>query len=131
MPSQTLALFLCLCLDPQAPPPTIAGTGAMTGAVTDAISGRPIAGAVVTLEERQPQSPRATRSYRQVTTAKGRFAFLNLPAGETYFVTSSKPGYLDGRGQDQRPAGCAGAGARRLQRFQRGQGLRRRSEANA
>jgi hypothetical protein len=96
MPSQTLALFLCLCLDRQALAPTTAGTGAMTGAVTEAITGRLIAGAVVTLEERQPQSPRATRSYRQVTTPKGRFAFLNLPAGEAYFVTSSKPGYLDG-----------------------------------
>jgi hypothetical protein len=31
-----------------------------------------------------------------VTTPKGRFAFLDLPAADTYFITSTKPGLLDG-----------------------------------
>ncbi len=81
-------------------PPTQAqtstGTAAITGAVTDTVSGRPVAGAIVTLEERQPGSPLPIRSYVQVTTPTGRFAFVDLPASETYFLTSAKPGYLDG-----------------------------------
>jgi len=70
------------------------GTAAITGTVVDAAGGRPIAGAVVTLEERRPGSPR--RSYVQATTPKGRFAFVDLPASGMYFLTTSKPGYLDG-----------------------------------
>ena len=75
---------------------TPAGTGAITGSVTDAATDRPVAGAIVTLEERRPGSAARVRSYSQVTTAKGRFAFLDLPAADTYFLTAAKPGYLDG-----------------------------------
>jgi hypothetical protein len=81
---------------PQASAEIPTGTGAITGAVRDAATDRPVAGAIVMLEERQPGSPVRTRSYLQETTPKGRFAFLNLPAAETYLLTSSKPGYLDG-----------------------------------
>lgn len=83
---------------PQAPAQTSAGTGAITGTVVDAASGRAIADAIVTLEGRRP-GPRPgppIQSYLQVTTPKGRFAFLDLPASETYFLTAKKPGYLDG-----------------------------------
>jgi hypothetical protein len=80
------------------PPPQISqpqfGTGAITGAVTDAAGDRPIAAAIVTLEERRAGS--RVRSYLQLTTAKGRFAFLDLPAADTYVLTSTKPGYLNG-----------------------------------
>src|SRR6476661_1152201 len=81
---------------PAAPDPVPAskGTGAITGTVTDAASGRPIAGAIVALENRVPGQPR--RSYSQVTTPKGRFAFVDLPAADTYFLTTGKTGYLDG-----------------------------------
>jgi hypothetical protein len=79
---------------PSAPAATETGTSAITGAVFDAVTGRPVAGAIVALEERTPGSPR--RSYSQVTTPTGRFAFVDLPAGETYLLTASKPGYLDG-----------------------------------
>jgi hypothetical protein len=86
-----LALFV-LSLDAHAQQAT--GTAAITGEVTDATTGRPIGGAIVTLEEqRYGQQP---RSYVQLTTARGRFAFLDLAASETYFLKSSKPGYLDG-----------------------------------
>ena len=76
------------------PGPAPKGTGAITGTVTDAVSGRPIAGTIVALENRVPGQPR--RSYSQVTTPKGRFAFIDLPASETYFITAGKTGYLDG-----------------------------------
>ena len=79
---------------PQAPAATETGTSAITGAVFDAVTGRPVAGAIVALEERTPGSPR--RTYSQVTTPTGRFAFIDLPAGETYLLSASKPGYLDG-----------------------------------
>ena len=79
---------------PQAPAATETGTSAITGAVFDAVTGRPVAGAIVALEERTPGSPR--RAYSQVTTPTGRFAFIDLPAGETYLLSASKPGYLDG-----------------------------------
>ena len=84
---------LDLSQEPQASTETPA-TGAITGAVTDVATGRPVAGAVVTLEERRSQT--RVRSYLQVTTPKGRFAFLHLPAADTYVLTSAKPGYLDG-----------------------------------
>lgn len=75
------------------PGPAPKGTGAITGSVTDAVSGRAIAGAIVALENRVPGQPR--RSYSQVTTPKGRFAFVDLPASDTYFLTTGKTGYLD------------------------------------
>lgn len=74
--------------------PAPKGTAAITGTVTDGISGRPIAGAIVALENRVPGQPR--RSYSQVTTPTGRFAFIDLPAADTYFLTAGKTGYLDG-----------------------------------
>ena len=71
-------------------------TAAITGEVVDSATDRPAAGAILTLEERQPGSPRPVRSYVQIATPKGRFAFVDLPAAETYFLTAAKPGYLDG-----------------------------------
>jgi hypothetical protein len=70
------------------------GTAAITGVVVDAATDRPVAAAVVTLEERRPGERR--RSSAQVTTATGRFAFVDLPASHWYFLTAAKPGYLDG-----------------------------------
>lgn len=81
----------------QGPPPAvpmIAGTGAITGIVVDVTSGRPIGGATVRLDDRRTGMRSATR--QQVTTPKGRFAFVDLPPVETYFLTVSKGGYLDG-----------------------------------
>lgn len=101
------AVFLCAALgvgahaqeqmvrpapSPQAP--QAVGTGAITGVVVDAVGDRPIAGAIVTLEYRRPPLPRQT--FVQITTPKGRFAFLDLPAGDGFALTTAKPGYLDG-----------------------------------
>jgi hypothetical protein len=62
-------------------------TGAISGVVTDGSSNEPVAGAVVQLIP--------ARAARQVTDARGRFVFLDLPAGE-YRVQASATGYLDG-----------------------------------
>jgi hypothetical protein len=88
-----IAILLALDLQSQTP---ATGTAAITGTVTEPATNRPVAGAVVTLEERRPGSTVRVRSYVQVTTPKGRFAFLDLPAADTYFITSSRPGLLDG-----------------------------------
>ena len=66
------------------------GTAAITGVVTDATASRPIGGATVTLEERRPGQ--RSQFYMQVTTPTGRFAFLDLPASDRYFVAAAKPG---------------------------------------
>jgi len=79
---------------PEVAAQTQTGTGAITGAVLDATTGRPVVGAIVALEDRPPGSP-PVRSYSQVTTPTGRFAFADLPPSDTYFLSSSKPGYLD------------------------------------
>jgi hypothetical protein len=89
---------------PAAPDPVLApkGTAAITGTVTDA-AGRTIAGAIVTLENRIPGQRSPTSS--QVTTPKGRFAFVDLPASDTYFLTAAKTGYLGGGYNRTAPTG--------------------------
>ena len=79
---------------PNTPVLTSTGTAAITGTVVDATNGRPMASAIVKLEERR--SGLTVRSSLQATTPKGRFAFVDLPASESYFLTASKLGYLDG-----------------------------------
>jgi hypothetical protein len=88
---------------PQVPAETRTGTGAITGTVVDTTTDRPVAGAIVSLEERVAGS--RTQSYVQVTTPKGRFAFVDLPASESYFLTATKPGYLDGGYRRNDPRG--------------------------
>src|SRR5262245_23514972 len=79
-----------------------AGTSAISGDVVDQLSGRPIAGAIV--------SARIEGSYtnlpvRQATDAKGRFVFAGLP-GASFILSVSKLGYFDGRyGGNLTPAG--------------------------
>ncbi len=71
------------------------GTGAITGTVLESATGRPVAGATLMLEERgKPGTFGRTRS--QVTTPKGRFAFVDLPAFDNFILTVTKTGYLDG-----------------------------------
>lgn len=77
-----------------APPPVPVGTAAITGVVVDAVGDRPIGEALVSLEYRRPGLPRQT--FVQITTPKGRFAFVDLPAGDTFFLTTFKAGYLEG-----------------------------------
>ena len=81
---------------PQGSTQTPPASGAITGVVTDAISGQPIGGAIVRLEERRPSPGERGFSHQQVTTPKGRFAFVDVPAADIYVLTSTKPGYLEG-----------------------------------
>ncbi len=74
--------------------PSEAGTSAISGIAVDAELGQPIAGVVVYLGP--PQHGPQGQPLRQVTDAKGRFVFPRLPAYDGYFISASKPGYLDG-----------------------------------
>lgn len=65
-------------------------TAAITGVVTDAVSGAAIPGAMVTLT-----GGGATRP-RQMTDARGRFVFTDLPPSAGYVLTAAAFGYLEG-----------------------------------
>jgi len=114
----------------QAPPPAGRGgpqrlapqplvtTGLVMGKVVDAATGRPVAGATVTLNGGAPQTsvqvapgtPRPTTNTspppppRMMTDAEGRFAFRHLTRG-SYSLIVNKPGYADGAYGRLRPNG--------------------------
>ena len=67
--------------------------GAISGVVVDGVSGAPVADAVVALSG--TALPREYQS-RLMTDARGRFVFLNLPDADSYRITTSKFGHLDG-----------------------------------
>ena len=90
---------------PEAQATKAVGSGAITGQVVDATTGRPVGGALVVLEDRPPGSPRARQSFAQVTTPAGRFAFRELLPSEGYLLTATKDGYLDGGYQRSDPRG--------------------------
>src|SRR5687767_12766876 len=58
------------------------GTGAISGVVVDALTGRPLSGASVSLGRLDVQRP----SPRMLTDSKGRFIFHNLPPSAEYFL---------------------------------------------
>jgi hypothetical protein len=69
------------------------GNGAITGTVVDSASGMPVSGAVVQIEG----GPlREDYHVRQITDARGRFAFLRLANTGTYRISATKFGYLGG-----------------------------------
>lgn len=70
--------------------------GAITGVAVDGSSGVVVADAVVTLTAQAGTTLPAGYVARQMTDAKGRFAFLNLPNDGTFQVSAAKYGYLDG-----------------------------------
>jgi hypothetical protein len=100
-----------------APPPRVpepgapnsaAGTAAISGLVFDATTKAPLADALVylSLQGRGTVGPQS----RQLTDDKGRFAFVNLPAGTLYAVSASRFGYLDGGfAQEGAPVGPSGS----------------------
>src|SRR5262245_41959889 len=81
--------------------PGMSGTGAISGVVTDAITRRPIAGALVYLGI-QGRGPVGNMS-RQITDSKGRFVFTELPASDAFFMNVNKAGYSDGHYGDTGP----------------------------
>jgi hypothetical protein len=72
------------------------GTGAISGLVTDALSGAPLPDAVVTISVGSPRTSVA-RTTREVTDGRGRFLFTKLPANDDYHLVASAPGYFDAR----------------------------------
>lgn len=72
------------------------GSGAISGVVTDAISGVPLPDAVVTISVGAPRTVVA-RTTREVTDGRGRFLFTKLPANDDYHLVASAPGYFDAR----------------------------------
>ena len=85
----------------QAQTPVPPSTGAITGVVVDGATGTAIADVVVTLSggTLPPGYPA-----RQLSDARGRFAFMNLPDAETFLVATAKFGFLDGGyGRDSGP----------------------------
>jgi hypothetical protein len=68
------------------------GTAAISGVVVDADTGQPLPGVVVHLG-RTPRGPIGFQN-RQVSDSRGRFVFVDQPAGEGFTLSGSKPGYL-------------------------------------
>src|SRR6476619_4209527 len=78
-------------------------SGLIVGQVVDAGSGRPVAGAIVTiLGSGGARSPADTVSV--LSTSDGRFFFRDLPPG-TFAITATKMGYVDGASGRRRPLG--------------------------
>lgn len=111
MPSNRIKRLLCFVITlvafrtvtaQQVPLSRQPGTGAISGVVIDAVTQRPIAGALVYLGMAN-YGPVGNRS-RQVTDSKGRFVFTDLPATDLYFMNVSRAGYLDGHYGDRSPS---------------------------
>src|SRR5262245_34701785 len=79
-----------------APTTPVDGTGAISGFGVDGTSGRPLAGAIVSILRSAgprgggPSNPRVTSDDR------GRFIFTKLPAGD-YIVNAAKIGFFESR----------------------------------
>jgi hypothetical protein len=104
-----LAALLLLATQAIPQPPSTA-TGMIVGQVIDAGSGRPAAGALVTISgpPTRQSGPAAIPTPRILTGSDGRFVFRGLPGG-SYSITASKPGYADGAYGRTRPGGGASA----------------------
>jgi len=79
------------------------GTGAISGVVTDGVTGLPLEGAVVQLSGGGgvavvPVSGGGVAAPRpgQITDARGRFIFTHLPAFPDYALSASRAGYMPG-----------------------------------
>lgn len=84
------------------PAAPLSGTGAITGVVVDGATHEPLPDVIVALSVRGTLAGQS----RQITDAKGRFAFVNLPATDSFTLTTSKFGYLDGgSGRNVTPGG--------------------------
>jgi hypothetical protein len=76
-------------------PPVIgAGTGAISGTVVDARSGRPVGGVVVYITPIAGNV--AGPGAKQLTDTRGRFVFTDLGPGDAYALGTIRYGYLDG-----------------------------------
>lgn len=76
----------------QGPPQT--GTAALSGVVVDAMTGQPVAGAVVSFRTISTGGPTLPR---MVTDRQGRFLYVNLPPADDYFLDARAFGYAHTR----------------------------------
>jgi Carboxypeptidase regulatory-like domain len=87
-----------------------APTGLIVGQVVDATTGRPIAGAIVTIGGVQsaPATGQTVRygNQRVLTTPEGRFLFRDIPRGNVT-LSAIKPGYVPGEVGRRRPDGAS------------------------
>jgi hypothetical protein len=84
---------------PPAPQSADAGTAAISGVVTDAVTGRPIAGASVSIFGIIPGAPANAQPPRPpavLTDARGRFVFVNLSSTPRYTLIATRAGYALG-----------------------------------
>lgn len=85
-------------------PLATASTGAISGTVFDGATGTPVADAFVTLSGQPAVALPAGYQNRQITDARGRFVFLNLPESGRFQISAGKFGHLDGGyGRDTGP----------------------------
>jgi hypothetical protein len=82
-------------------------TGAISGTVTDGVSGRPIGGVIVSVRAPSTGAPLA-RLLKAVTDEQGRFVIRDLPAGDGFTVATTKPGFVDGAYGQQSMMGPTG-----------------------
>ena len=79
-------------------PPLDPGTGALSGTVIDGVTNQPLSGAVVSLVMQMPpagNAPTQRRIGQQLTDAKGRFVFTDLPPSDGYELTARRAAYFD------------------------------------
>jgi len=84
------------------PPQT--GRGLIVGQVVDAVTGKPLRDAIVTITGRSQVSRDDLTAPRILTTADGYFVFRDLPRGN-FNVWATKQGYTDGVSGRRRPGG--------------------------
>jgi protocatechuate 3,4-dioxygenase beta subunit len=81
--------------------------GLILGRVVDAASGRPISGAIVSLEGGIVTAPPPSGGLpRAITNGNGQFVFRRLPKG-TFGLTAQKGGYVEGAYGRSRPGGSS------------------------
>ena len=103
MTTRVIAFLMCgaaLSAQQSAQPAVMTGTGAISGVVTDAITGAPLEGVLVQLGGGNAYN--IPDRARQVTDARGRYAFTQLPPRTMYLIIAAKVGYFDG-GHGWRP----------------------------
>ena len=93
--------LLCLQATQPATTPAARSTAVIVGRVIDGGTGKPVSGAVVSL---QGATLRVGQAPRLMTDSQGRFLYRNLPPG-SYSIVATKPGYIDGAYGRRRPEG--------------------------
>ena len=112
MPFVGVLLAFGIAAAPQSQPPARSNTSVVVGRVVDASTGRPVAGAIVTLfgsaavASPRPGEGLAATPPRLMTNAAGQFVARGLRRGSLFLVVT-KGGYVDATNAQRRPLGTA------------------------